>query len=67
MHVAQYDRSGREPATPPSRDAIIEKYRGCASPLLSAEATDASIDVVAHLEQAVGIGHLMDLVRGEAA
>ena len=64
VHAARHDRSGWEPTTPPSWDALVEKYRGCAAPVLPADAVDACIDIVANLERAGGIGHLMDLARG---
>ena len=64
VHAAQHDRSGWEPTTPPSWDALAEKFRGCAAPVLSAGAIEACIDIVANLEQAGGIANLMDRVRG---
>ena len=64
IHAARHDRSGWEPTTPPSWDALVEKYRGCVAPVLPADAVDASIDIVANIEQADGIRDLMDLIRG---
>ena len=64
MHAAQHDRSGWEPTTPPTWTALAEKFRGCAAPVLSADATQTCIDVVANLEQSRGIDDLMALVRG---
>ena len=66
VHAARHDRSGWEPTTPPSWAELAEKFRGCAAPALSAEAIEPCIDTVADLEQAGGVGGLMDLVRGRA-
>ena len=64
VHATRHDRSGWEPTTAPSWDALAGKFRGCAAPVLSEDAIDACIGIVAGLEQAGGIGDLMDLVRG---
>ena len=56
VHAARHDRSGWEPTTPPSWDALAEKFRGCAAPVLSGDAVEACIAIVAKLEQAGGIG-----------
>ena len=63
VHAARHDHSAWEPTTPPSWDALAEKFRGCAAPVLSAVAIERCIDIVANLEGAGEIADLMNLVR----
>lgn len=62
-HTCRVDKGPWEPATPPSWDELLEKYRSCAETVLSREKIDESIDIVRNLERAEDISRLMDIVR----
>ena len=60
----QRDRSSWEPASPPSWEALVDKYKSCAGMVLEHDAVDRSIAIIAELGQANDIGRLMDVVHG---
>lgn len=60
----QVDKGPWEPATPPSWDDLVEKYRGSAEPVLGRAQCDQSIETVRNLERLDDVSRLMDAVRG---
>jgi len=61
----QVDQGPWEPATPPSWDDLVEKYRSNAELLLPRDKVERSIDLVSRLERLNDIRQLMDVVRGD--
>ena len=61
----QVDQGPWEPATPPSWDDLVEKYRSNAESVLAAGRIDQSIELVSKVENLDDIRPLMDIVRGK--
>ena len=60
----QVDQGPWEPATPPSWDDLVEKYRANAELALPKDKIDQSIELISKLERLDDIRKLMDVVRG---
>jgi hypothetical protein len=59
------DQGPWEPATPPSWDDLVAKFRGSAEMVLPKTVIDQAIDQVARLEQLEDISGLMTLLGGK--
>jgi len=59
------DRSGWEPTTPPSWEALVQKYRNCTAPVLSVDNIEESIRLFSKLEDVGDFRLLMRLALGD--
>jgi hypothetical protein len=63
-HVLRRDRSSWEAATPASWDALADKFRGCAAPILSDRDVESLIGRIAELDKAENLFDVMRLAAG---
>jgi hypothetical protein len=65
--VRQENRGPWEAKTPPSWEALFEKFQGCATDVLPSGPIKEAADIIHDLETAAGIEALMTIVRAEGA
>lgn len=63
-HSLQVDSGPWEPATPPSREDLEEKFRGNAELVLPGSTVDRTLDLISQLEKLDDIGAVMALLSG---
>jgi 2-methylcitrate dehydratase PrpD len=65
VYQLRQDRSGWEPTTPPSWEALVQKYRNCTAPVLSVDNIEESIRLFSNLEDVGDFRLLMRLALGD--
>jgi len=66
IYSRKVDVAKGDPRNPLSTDELINKYRDCVRPFLSAEDTDKSLDLLLNLESNRDIAELMDIFTFKA-